>query len=148
MTSWSTNSESFAALMLNPAMSWSRAYVNVPPLLTEDALPDALGLVEPLLGVLLLLLHAASAVMPASARARPPASIRLFLIVSPPSGLCWRRRPETGSSCVALLFIAVMSQQAVMADGTGHGTGGVRLQPVVRSIRAGLCKPDGCLPAL
>src|SRR5215469_609598 len=144
MISWSTNSLSVAWLMLNPAMSWSRANVNVPPLLTSDAL----GLVEPLLGVLLLLLHAASAVMPASARARPPASIRLFLIVSPPSGLCWRRRPETGSSCVALLVIAVMSQQAVMADGTGHGTGGVRLQPVVRSIRAGLCKPDGCLPAL
>jgi len=41
-----------------------------------------------------------------------------------------------------------MSQQAVMADGTGHGTGGVRLQPVVRSIRASLCEPDGCLPAL
>jgi hypothetical protein len=70
--------------MLNPAMSSSRAYVIVPPLLTADALELELGV---LLLLLLLLLHAASAVMPASARARPP-KIRLFFIVSPPSTLC------------------------------------------------------------
>ena len=39
-----------------------------------------------LLLLLPLLLHAASAIMPASARARPP-KIRLFFIVSPPSAL-------------------------------------------------------------
>ena len=43
MISWSTNSLSLAWLMLNPATSWSRAYVNVPPLLTEDALELELG---------------------------------------------------------------------------------------------------------
>src|SRR6201984_3005247 len=143
MISWSTNSASLAWLMLNPATSWSSAYVIVPRLLTADALELELGV----LLLLPLLLHAASAVMPASARARPP-KIRLFFIVSPPSARCWRRRPETGSSCVALLVSAVMSQQAVMADGTGHGTGGVRIQPVFRGIRARLCGTHGCLPAL
>src|ERR1700733_1189221 len=103
MISWSTNSLSLAWLMLNPATSWSRAYVNVPPLLTEAALELELGV---LLLLLPLLLHAASAVMPASARARPP-KIRLFFNVSPPSAL-WHRRPETGSSCFALLFFAVI----------------------------------------
>src|SRR5487761_240428 len=69
---------------LSPVQPAATADVPVPPVVPFDEL---------------LLLHAASAVTPATAMASPPTTRWLNLIVSPPSSRCQRYRSALGSSC-------------------------------------------------